>query len=139
MKVAVNYPDPEHLLVPVLAELLDEHGVEASCGVGRPDGWTPADGLHVEVAWDGTPEIRHPLVAWPTVRIVVHGPADQPTLVKELALLCLGVLPSQTTVAVRPLTGVGRPVADPDRPEVYLAAFTCRVTTRATALEPSGS
>lgn len=138
MKQPVTYPDPEALLVPVVAGLLEDHGSEASCSVGRPQGWTPADGPHVEVAWDGTPLIERSLVAWPTVRIVVHGSADQPSEAKALALLLCGVLPASTSVSVAPLTGV-LPAVDPDRPDVYVASFTVRVTTRAIAVEPTGS
>ncbi len=134
---AVTYPDPEALLVPVVTDVLDRWGESASCGRGRPDGWTPAEGLHVEVAWDGTPLVRQGVVAWPTVRIVVHGSVDRPSEVKALALLLSGVLPAEFPAA-KLLVGVDAD-SDPDRPDVQLAAFTCRVTTRAQLVEPSGS
>lgn len=138
MKQPVTYPDPERLLVPVVAGILADYDQDATCSVGRPDGWTPADGLHVEVAWDGTPELTAGLVAWPTVRIVVHGSHAAPTDTKALALLLCGVLPASTAVAAKPLTGVLAD-ADPDRPDVYLASFTVRVMTRAELVAPSGS
>lgn len=137
MKPAVTYPDPEALLQPALAELLVAYGFEATCTVGRPEGWTPADGLHVEVAWDGTPEIVSGIVAWPTVRVVVHGSSDRPSATKELALLLCGVLPSAVP-SVKVLVGV-LAAPDPERPSVHLASFTCRVSTRAQVVEPSGS
>lgn len=139
MKPAVTFPDPEALLVPVVADLCSEYQLDASVSVGRPDGWTPDDGLHIEVAWDGTPEVVHPIVAWPTVRIVVHGPADQPSLVKDAARLLCGVLPSTPGAGFQLLTGV-LPTPDTERPGVLMAAFTGRVTTRAQIAEPlSGS
>ena len=137
MKPEVTYPDPEVLLVPVVADLLDELGSDATCGVGVPPGWVASDEVaHVEVAWDGTPEVAWPLVAWPTVRIVVHGFDPSPT--KALALALMGKLAATTALSAKPLTGV-LPTPDPDDPEAVLAAFTVRVTTRSESIPTFGS
>lgn len=137
MKPEVTFPDPEVLLVPIVADLLDELGSDATAGVGVPPGWVAADEVaHVEVAWDGTPEVAWPLVAWPTVRIVVHG--FDPTPTKALALALMGKLAATTEVSCKPLTGVLR-TADPDDPEAVLAAFTVRVITRPQPIPTFGS
>lgn len=137
MKPAVTFPDPEALVVPVLTDLLAAYGSDATVSVGMPDNWDPdADPLHVEVAWDGTPDVSWPLVAWPLVRLVVHGPNPSP--VTELVGIASGLLASSSDLSWRPQL-FPPPAQDPQRTGVHLAAITGRLTTRSQPIDLTGS
>jgi hypothetical protein len=129
-KPTVVYGDAEVRVRELLTELLTEllAAEECTVAIGMPRGWTVDAPLHVEVAWDGTPVLAHPVVAFATIRVTVHG-AD-PTPVKDLAALAQGLLLAERNI--RSLTGLA-PVRDPDGPE--LASFTVRVATRSTPVE----
>lgn len=128
--LARKYPDPEVLIVDHLTTLLAGHlPAGATVGVGVPGNWRPTSPAHVEVAWDGTPSITHPIVANATVRIVVH--AASTGAAKSIALdvqgrLLAGGWPDQ--FSVKPLTGV-LPERDPNT-RAELAAFTVQVNAR---------
>lgn len=130
MKPLVTYPDVEREVVDLLTDLLD--GEDVTVGVGVPDGWTPATGDHVQVACDGTPEIRHPVRAWPTVRITAWSSTT--TEAKRLANLSLGLLCAHEGGAaigsIKPLTGM-LPARDPET-RAELASVTVRVTVSTT-------
>lgn len=131
-KPVAAYPDVEHLIVDHLAGLLEPE--DCTVGVGVPTGWSPSSTPHVEVAWDGTPEVVHPIVARATVRIVAR--AGTSTAAKALALaaqaVILGGSPPAGVANIQSLTGV-LPARDPDT-RAELASFTVRVNVRAVAV-----
>lgn len=132
--LAVTYPDVERLVVTHLAAVLPAYlPAGATIGVGVPASWKPASPIHVEVAWDGTPTMTHPIVANATVRIVVR--AASTSTAKTYAALTEGVLCAgdwPDTFSVQPLTGV-LPARDPDT-HAELASFTVRVNVRSTPI-----
>lgn len=136
-KPAVTVPDPERLIVDHLVTIC-AGGVlptGATIGIGVPSGWTPTSPLHVQVAWDGTPQLTWPIVVRATIRIVVR--AATTTTAKRYAnlimgLLCVDVWPPSFTVF--PLTGV-MPATDPAT-AAELASFTVRVSVRTTPITP---
>jgi hypothetical protein len=137
MRVAVSFPDVEHLLVDhlttVLPSVLDP---VPTVSVGVPVTWKPSSVPHVEVAWDGTPIQIYPLIARPTIRVVVR--AGSPTEAKRIASIVHGVLlgpvipPGVSNVL--PLTGV-LPARDVET-RAELASFTVQVTVRSQPIEP---
>lgn len=137
MKVAVTYPDVEHLVVDYLAELIDS--AEARVGVGVPAGWTPSSTPHVQVALDGTPNMVHPIAANHTIRLVAR--AATTSAAKALAMKAHGLLlahPGGDGIAsTRALTGVF-PAHD-SKTNAEIASVTARVTVRAIPLELNGS
>lgn len=135
-KPLVVYPDPEVAAVDLVQTLMTLEGESGTVAVGVPEDWTPATGTHVQVAWDGTPELAHPVVAFPTVRITVW--AAEPSEAKRVALLLQGHLLAHvggTLRNIRPLTGV-LPAQDPAT-RAELATFTVRCATRSTVITPA--
>lgn len=135
MKPLVTYPDPEIALRALLDELIAPHEPTATVTVGVPTDWTPASPPHLEVAWDGTPNMTHPVVAHATIRVVVR--AKLTTDAKRIAALAQGLLlahdGSDGISVIRPLTGI-LPARDP-LTEAELASFTVRASVRSTPIE----
>lgn len=136
----VTYPDPEHLVVDVLAAALADE--DCTVGVGLPDGWqidrTAPENTsppHVQVALDGTPVDEHPVALRCTIRITAW--ADNPTPAKALVLLAHGHLLATAgnddgLSTVSPLTGP-LPAHDDDH-DADLASCTLRVRVRSTPI-----
>lgn len=130
MRPAVVIPDVERLIVDHLQAIRGTHlPANATIGVIVPAGWLPTSPVNFQVISDGTPEMRWPVVAFPTVRVVVR--AATTTLAKANAalaqgLLCAGGEPAG--ISIVPLTGV-LAAQDPDT-GAQLASFTCRVAVR---------
>lgn len=132
--LAVTYGDVERLIVDHLtAVLAGQLPAGATIGVDVPASWVPTSPMHVQVLWDGTPTMTHPIVANPTVRVVVRSGST--TLAKRYALLIEGLLCAggwPDTFSVQPLTGV-LPASDPAT-RAALASFTVRVNVRSTPI-----
>jgi hypothetical protein len=129
VKPLVALPDVERLVVDALDGLVD-----ATVGVGVPEGWTPAAGPHLEVVSDGAPTVVWPIKADFTVRLVAR--AGSPSAAKQLAGDALGTLAATDApgiVNVIPLTGP-LPGFDPQT-RVALAATTARVVVRTVPID----
>jgi len=127
-------PDTERIVVDLLTAALAVRGQDVTVGVVIPDTWTTAMKPHVQVALDGTPDVRYPHSSAATIRVTAWATAT--TTAKALAELCQGLLlsyPGGSDVAsIRPLTGV-LPTRDPDT-NAQLASITVRVNVRLTLL-----
>lgn len=139
MKVALSFPDVERPVRDYLAVELLALGEDLTVAIGVPATWSqanPAQKPHVQVDWDGTPDIRNNLVAFATVRVVAW--ARSTTEAKRLGALAQGVLCGHPGGAVIkgavPLTGV-LPTRDPAT-SAEIAATTSRVTVRSAPIEP---
>lgn len=138
-KVAVTYPDPEVAMVDLVKELLEDQGETATVAVGVPTDWDPEDVdqvNHVQVNWDGTPRLQHPIAIDPTIRIVTWSITASEA--KRLALLVHGLILAHDGTgdikATKPLVG-----PQPDRDtenRADLAWFTVRATVRAEPITP---
>jgi len=121
-----TFADPEREVVDYLnAELAEPVSVNFP-----PTSTTGA----VQVAWDGTPTVDYPVTERATVRVTAY--AKQPTAAKVLAgkaqAAALSFPGSATVYAIHPLTG-RLPGRDPDT-GLFFCSFTCRVSTRASAV-----
>jgi hypothetical protein len=127
-------PDTERAIVDLLTADLAAHGQDVTVGVIIPTEWTTATKPHVQVALDGTPDVRYPHLAAATIRVTAWAAAT--TMAKTLAALCEGLLLSYTgggsVASIRPLTGI-LPTRDPDT-GAQLASITVRVNGRFTIL-----
>lgn len=139
MKVDAVFPDAERAVVGLLTDLLAALEPSVTVGVTLPDGWNvDANDPHVQVAWDGTPRLEAPIVAYATVRLVAY--ASGPTRAKEVvaraqALLCgtAGRTVDGVKIStVTPLTGV-LPARDPAS-RAHLASCTVQVALRSQLL-----
>lgn len=128
MKVVVDWPDVERLLVDLIAGL--DVDATATVGVGVPTSWTPATGTHIQVALDGTTEVIPAVIARHTMRVTVW--ADSTTTAKALAATLQGHLHAHGggsgITAITPLTGTF-PARDRDT-GAELASFTVRAVVR---------
>lgn len=136
MKPAVTYPDPERVTVDLLASMLDAYEPDVTVGVALPGDWNvDSSQPHVQVVCDGTPRLEHPVVVWPTVRLVAW--ARTTSRAKALVMLAQGLLCSHTggadIAAIHPLTGV-LPARDTDR-RAELASATVSVALRSVPIE----
>lgn len=125
----VTFPDAERLVVDHLTPLLT-----ADVGVAVPKDWKPTSTPHVQVAWDGTPQVDRFIAQHPTIRLTAR--AATPTAAKALAQQAsahaiAGPWPAGIT-NVTPLTGPF-PARDPQT-KAELASVTLRVTVRSTPL-----
>lgn len=131
---AVLIPDVERLIVDYLQTIRGLYlPTGATIGVGVPAGWTSARPPHIQIVNDGTPSMVWPIVASPTVRVVVR--AATTTLAKSTAAMALGLLCADgwpPSFSIIPLTGV-LPASDPDT-RAELASFTVRVNVRSTPI-----
>jgi len=120
-------PDAERVIVDYLAAALVTQGQDVTVGVDIPTTWTPGTKPHVQVAWDGTPDMAYPVVWRCTVRVTAW--ATKTSDAKALAGLCNALLcvheGSTEVGSVRPLTGT-LPARDPDT-DAELASFTVQV------------
>lgn len=132
MKTVVDWPDVERLVV----DLIDTYDLEPTIGIGVPSAWTPDDGLHIQVALDGTPVVNAPVSSRSTVRVVAWSGSTTDS--KDLAGILQGLLHAHAggdgITAILPLTGT-LPARDPDT-GAELASFTVAVVVRS---EPVGS
>lgn len=123
-------PDVQQRIVDLLTAELDDIGQDATVSVGVPTDWAPSSSEHIEVAWDGTPELTWPVAIFPTVRLVAR--AHSTSAAKRLASLAQGLLAAygggDDITSIRPLTGV-LPARDPET-EAEIASVTMRVAVR---------
>lgn len=138
MKLAVTYPDVEHLVVDYLTAALEALGEPATVAVGVPINWTAGD--HLQVSLDGTPTGTHPVIVYGTVRLTAW--ASNTTRAKRLAGIAQGLLLAhpggrEGIATATFLTGV-LPARDP-KTQAELASTTSRVGVRSVPIEPSGS
>lgn len=126
MRPLVQMPDAEKETRALLADLLDGPTVS----VGVPQGWTPASGSHVEVAWDGTPSMEWPVSADATIRLVARAASTSAAkaLCAEAQGRLVAYMGDDVIARIRPLTGV-LPARDPAT-NAELASCTVRVTVR---------
>ena len=136
-KPLVHFDDVEHLVVDILTNLVQGLDVEPTVSVGVPDNYVAVSSPpHLEVAWDGTPTARWPVLTRCTVRIVAR--AATTTDAKALAARTLELLLDDTGWAfpissIQFLTGI---LADRDpASRAELAAFTVQVNVRSTLAE----
>jgi hypothetical protein len=126
VKPVAVYPDAERLTVDLLTDLLDED--ETPVGTDLPSDWSGSG--FIQVQWDGTPIMSHPVAAHATIRVTTWSAT--PTGAKGLAALAQGLLLSHTggegISSIRSLTGI-LPARDPDT-RAPIASFTVRVSTR---------
>jgi hypothetical protein len=126
-KVAVTFPDVERAVIDYLTPLFTGR---ATVGIKLPAGWTTASTPHLVVRSDGTPTMRYPVMARPTVRITSWS--SSATTAKNLAREAQGHLcahPGDDRIkGVRALTGE-LPAFNPDH-QAEQAAVTCRVVLR---------
>jgi hypothetical protein len=127
---AVTYHDPERATVDILGGLVD-----TPVGVSLPAKWTPRSGPFLTVAWDGTPQMTHPISMAATIRVVAWSGSK--TEAKAIALDAMGRLAAHIedgpVVNFKPLLGP-MPASDPDHEGAELCAFTMRATTRSTPI-----
>lgn len=128
---SAQFADLEDQVIGVLEDLL----ADEECTVGvLPDGWRnptePTPQLpHVQVAWDGTRNVRQ-VLALATIRVTAWAPDGRPDESKRLALLAEGLLLQRPEA--RPLTGI-LPARDPDN-HAEIASFTVRWAARSTPI-----
>lgn len=138
MKLALEFPDPEPIVVAYLKDQFDLLGEDVAVGVDVPPGWTPTSRPHVQVSWDGTPIVLRGIVGFATIRLVARAANTSDT--KALASRAQGILCAIQGVEITGadwLTGV-LPARDPETNH-EIAASTTRVTLRSALIEPSGS
>lgn len=128
MKPTVTYPDAERAVVDLLGPLMADTGEDVTVSVGVPTTWTADSKAHLQVAWDGTPAVDHPVASRCTIRIVAR--ASTPTEAKRLAWLAHGLLCAHQGDVARfaSLTGP-LPARDPAT-SAELASTTVRATFR---------
>jgi hypothetical protein len=137
VKVLAAFPDAEQLVIDLLTELIADHEDDVTVGLGVPTGWKPTDPAHLEVAMDGTPDQKPPIVAHPTIRIIARAATS--TEAKRLAALAQGLLLAHRggsgITGIRPLAGV-LPAQDPQT-RAELASVSLRVTVRSEPIASS--
>lgn len=131
-KPLVTYHDPERATVDLLAAAMS--GV--TVGVNLPEDWTPKSTPHIQVAWNGTPTVRHPISMAAVIRLIAY--AGTKTDAKRLAMEAQGracAYSSDQTdiVSILPLTGP-LPASDPDHHDAEICAVTVRVTVASTPI-----
>lgn len=134
-KPAVKIPDVEHIVVDYLKAIRNRHlapnrlPANATIGVGVPAGWLPTSPMHFQIVSDGTPEMVWPIVAFPTVRVVVR--AATTALAKANAALAQGLLSEggwPAGISIQPRLGVL--AAQDPASKAELASVTMRVAVR---------
>lgn len=138
MKPAVKIPDVERIVIDYLYALRDNPRhpppdrlpANATIGIGVPAGWLPATSpVHFQVRSEGTPEMAWPVVAFPTVSIIVR--AATTSLAKDNASTAQSLLSESgwpPGTSGKPLQGV---LAEQDpATKVELARVTMRVAVR---------
>lgn len=127
MKPLAVPPDAERVAVDYLTSALLARAQDVSVGVTIPATWTAGTKPHVQVALDGTPEVRYPILWRCTIRVTCWHAST--TTAKALAALCQAILcahPGSVQVAsVQALTGV-LPARDPDT-GAQLASISIRL------------
>lgn len=126
MKVLVDWPDSERLMVDLVAGF----SVTDTVGIGVPKGWTPDNGTHAQVALDGATTIIASVMQRHTMRVTVW--AESTTAAKAAAAELQAHLHAhpggEGITAIKPLTGI-LPVHDPDT-GAELASFTVAAVVR---------
>jgi len=134
VKPLATAPDVERVVIDYLTTALAAHGQDVTCGVNVPTTWATGTKPHVQVGWDGTPEVQYPILWRTSVRITAWSSST--TTAKALAALCEALMcshPGSATVAsVQSLTGV-LPTRDPDT-GAQLASVSVRVNLRGAVL-----
>jgi hypothetical protein len=127
-------PDAERVTIDYLTAALAARSQDVTVGVDIPTTWTTATKPHVQIGWDGTPEVQYPILWRASVRITAWSSST--TTAKALAALCEALMcshPGSAQVAsVQSLTGV-LPTRDPDT-GAQLASVSVRVNLLGIAL-----
>ncbi len=122
----VLYPvDAQRVAIDRLKALLATAGRTEIVAADLPAAWTPQASMMVQVAHDGTPTVEWPIRTSTAIRVVVWG--SQPTLVKQLAGICQGLLLASDGVTPGP--GI---LPDTDDSGAYLASFAVNWSLYAT-------
>lgn len=139
MKLAVTYPDVEHLVRVYLEEEMAAVEPDVTVSVGVPAAWKKTSPTHVQVVSDGVPLLKHPIVAHATVRLVAR--AQSTGEAKRVAGIALGLLAAHPggggIASTIPFTGP-LPGRDPDT-GADLASVTARVTVRSIPISAASS
>lgn len=140
MKPEVVYPDPEPVIVELLAERMAGIGEDVTCDIGVPTDWNRKDSKpHLQVDLDGTPLIEAPIRAFSTIRVVAW--ADRTSEAKRLAGLAHGLLLASSghggTDSISHLTGLD--AVQDTKTKAELASITVRVGMRSVPIVPAGS
>ena len=134
MKPLAVPPDAERVTIDYLTAALATRSQDVTVGVDIPTTWTTATKPHVQIGWDGTPEVQYPILWRASVRITAWSSST--TTAKALAALCEALMcshPGSAQVAsVQSLTGV-LPTRDPDT-GAQLASVSVRVNLLGIAL-----
>lgn len=139
MKLLVTFPDAQALTADLLAEELAAYEPDAAVTEEPIRGWRPETSPeYVQVAWDGTPIVQHPIVAHATIRLVAWALTSDRA--KALVALAQGLLLAHAggsgIARIGALTGV-LPARDQET-GAELASVTLRVTVRSQPV-PEGS
>lgn len=130
MRLAVTYPDAEHLVRVYLADEMGAVEPDVTVAIGVPANWNKSSPEHLQVVSDGMPRLEHPVAGHATIRLVAR--AHSTGRAKELAAIALGLLAAHPggggIASTRPFTGP-LPGRDPDT-GAELASATARVTVR---------
>lgn len=134
MKPLAVPPDAERVVIDYLTAALAARSQDVTVGVNIPTTWTTATKPHVQVGWDGTPEVTYPVLWRCSVRVTAWSSST--TTAKALAALAHGLLLSHPGSAevgsIRPGTGV-LPTKDPDT-GAQLASVSVQVNLRGSVL-----
>lgn len=132
-KLLVVYPDAEALIIDHLKAVMSG----CTVGIGVPANWKKGSTPRLEVAWDGTPSVVHPIAQRATVRLTAR--ADTPAQAKQLVQEAHGHVlygPWPDGISnVRSLTGPF-PARDPQT-LAELASVTVQVTVRSAPFDGS--
>lgn len=127
---AVTYTDPERAVVDFLTDAMD-----VPVGVNLPDDWTPSSGTFLQIQWDATPVVQHPVSIGATIRVIAW--AATKTVAKAKAMEAMGRLCAYSGhgdfVNIVPLNGP-LPATDPDHHDAELCSITVRATVPSTPL-----
>lgn len=127
MKPLAVAPDAERIVIDYLTAALAARSVVAGVGVDLPATWAPASTQYVQVALDGTPTVRYPVMARAVVRLTAWH--TNTTGAKALASLAQGLMcshpGSREIGSVQP--GIGVFPARDFATGAQLASVTCRV------------
>lgn len=134
MKPVAVHPDVERLVIDLLMSLLEPTEPDVDVGVDVPAEWSAGAPEFIQIAWDGTPRMSHPVAGHPTVRLTAW--AHRTTRAKYLAAVSQALLCAHTGGAgissIKPGVGI-LPTTDPDT-GAPIASCTVRVTVRTQGL-----
>lgn len=134
MKIAAQYPDVERLTLDLLQALIAPHEPGINVALGVPSDWGATSPEHLQIAWDGTAEGQHPVIAHATIRVTAwaHGATRAKAIAALAQALLLAHAGGAGITSITWLTGL-LPAIDPAT-RADIASFTVRATVRAQPL-----